>query len=345
MRAVRRRIIPLLLALLLLAGCAYPARDPEANESSSVDLLAMDTVMRVTAYGKHREAAELAREKITALESLLSVTNENSEIYAANHALGASVELSPDTAALLSRALELCDSTGGALDVTIYPVVRAWGFTTDQFRVPGAEELSALLERVDYRQVALDGSTLTLPEGVELDLGAVAKGYTGDCVAALLRAEGVESALLELGGNIQAVGAKPGGSPWRVAVTDPNGGGFAGVVEVVDKAVVTSGGYERYFEQDGETYWHIIDPATGRPARSGLLSVTIIAEEGIKCDALSTALFVMGPEKAADYWRENGGFDCILLSDDGRIILTEGIEDSFTPYGDWTDAPVEVLQR
>ena len=345
MRTVRRRIIPLLLALLLLAGCAYPARDPEANESSSVDLLAMDTVMRVTAYGKHREAAELAREKITALEALLSVTNESSEIYAANHAQGAPVELSPDTAALLSRALELCDSTGGVLDVTIYPVVRAWGFTTDRFRVPGAEELSALLERVDYKQVALDGNTLTLPEGVELDLGAVAKGYTGDCVAALLRGEGVESALLELGGNIQAVGSKPGGSPWRVAVTDPNGGGFAGVVEIVNKAVVTSGGYERYFEQDGETYWHIIDPATGRPARSGLLSVTIIAEEGVKCDALSTALFVMGPEKAADYWRENGGFDCILLSDDGRIILTEGIEDSFTPYGDWTDAPVEVITR
>ncbi len=338
---MRKGIIPLLLCLCLLAGCAGRA----ANDAETVELMAMDTFMRVTAYGEHREAAELAKEEITALESLLSVTDEGSEIYAANHAEGKPVTLSSDTAALLSRALELCESTGGALDVTIYPVVRAWGFTTDEFRVPEADELAALLERVDYTQVSMEGNTLTLPAGVELDLGAVAKGWTGDRVAALLRQQGVESALLELGGNIHTVGAKPDGSLWRVAVTDPAGDGYAGVVEVANKAVVTSGGYERCFERDGETYWHIIDPDTGYPARTGLQSVTVVAEEGVKCDALSTALFVMGPEKAAEFWRETGGFDFILLTGGGEIVITEGIEGSFSPYGAWIDQTVIVLRR
>lgn len=343
---MRRYIIPLLLCLCLLAGCdTARAPNEENDQSDTVELMAMDTFMRVTAYGEHREAAELAKDEITALEALLSVTDEGSEIYAANHAGGKSVALSDDTAALLERALALCESTGGALDVTIYPVVRAWGFTTDKFRVPEADELAELLERVDYTRVSLEGNTLTLPAGVELDLGAVAKGYAGDRVAALLREQGVENALLELGGNIHTVGSKPDGSLWRVAVTDPAGDGYAGVVEVADKAVVTSGGYERYFEQHGETYWHIIDPATGYPARTGLQSVTIVAEEGVKCDALSTALFVMGPEKAEKFWRETGGFDFILLTGGGEIVITEGIEDSFSPYGAWIDQSPTVLRR
>lgn len=340
---MKKRIIPLLLIFLLLTGCN---RQPAADAHPYVaELMAMDTFMRISVYGENGEAASLAKEWIPELEALLSVTDEGSEIYAANHANGAGVPVSAVTAALIARALELCGSTNGALDVTIYPVVRAWGFTTDVFRVPGEEELAELLERVDYTRVHLDGSTLTLPTGVELDLGAVAKGYTGDYVAALLREQGVTSALLELGGNVHTLGAKPDGSPWRVAITAPDGTGYAGVVEVSDKAVVTSGGYERYFEQDGETWWHIIDPATGYPTRTGLSSVTVIAGEGVLCDALSTALFVMGPERAADYWRENDGFDFVLLSDDGTVTITEGIEDSFTLYGTWIKNPLNVLHR
>lgn len=322
--------------LLLLAACAGP-------ESWEREILAMDTVMKLTIYGENApQAGEAAVDRIQELEGLLSVTREDSEIYAANHT--GSAQLSPDAAALLARALALCRETGGALDVTIYPVVRAWGFTTGAYRVPDDGELTALLERVDYRQAALEGDRLTLPEGVELDLGAVAKGYTGDQLMALLAREGITSAIVELGGNVQALGAKPDGSPWRVALQAPEGG-YAGVLEIVDKAVVTSGGYQRYFEQDGEIYWHIIDPAQGRPARSGLQSVTIVADEGTLCDGLSTALFVMGREEALDFWRTRNDFECVLISEDNTVAVTEGLEESFSLYGDWEGRALEIIRR
>ena len=143
----------------------------------------------------------------------------------------------------------------------------------------------------------------------------------------------MESALLSLGGNIQTVGAKPDGSPWRVAVQDPEQDGQTalGVVEVVDLAVVTSGGYQRYFEEDGTRYWHIMDPDTAAPARSGLSSVTVVGADGTVCDALSTALFVIGAEEAADFWRENPSLavELILVEEDGTVLITPGLEDAF----------------
>lgn len=337
------RILCALLALLLLPGCA--AAPSRGEDPCTAEIFAMDTIMKLTVYGpRGREAVDLAAGRIRELEGLLSVTEEGSEIYAANHAGGAPAALSEEVSALLERALALCGSTGGALDLTIYPVLRCWGFTTDSFRVPEEGELAALLERVDYRRVSLEGNVLTLPEGMELDLGAVAKGYTGSRLAELLKGEGVTSAILELGGNVQALGARPDGSPWRVGIQSPEGSGYAGVLEVTDRAVVTSGGYQRFFEQDGQVYWHILDPADGYPARSGLASATVVAEDGLLCDALSTAFFVMGAEKAARYWRENGGFDFILLDEAGSITITEGLEESFSPYGSWAERPLEVIR-
>lgn len=336
---MRRLSLLCIVLLLLLTGCS-------ASEPCRRELMAMDTFMTLSVYAQSPAAGEALLEEaageIRRLEGLLSVTDPGSEIYQVNH--GGAVSLSEPVRELLEKALELCRETGGALDVTVYPAVRAWGFTTGEYRVPEEAELSALVERVDYGRVSLDGDRLALPEGVELDLGSVGKGWTGDRLTALFREAGVSSAIMELGGNVQALGTKPDGAPWRVAVQAP-GGGYAGVLEIADKAVVTSGGYQRYFEQDGETYIHIIDPATGRPARTGLASVTIVADSGLQGDGLSTALFVMGREKAEAFWRGNPDFDFILLGEDGTAAITEGLEECFSLYGGWEGRPLEIIRK
>ena len=336
-----------LLALLLLAGCK-PHAHGEPCGPASRELTAMDTYMAMTLYHQPREEAEQSLQQaaglIAELDELLSVTDTDSELYRVNHSGGETVSLSEETRALLAEALALCKSTGGALDVTIYPVVLAWGFTTGDYRVPEQEELRALLEKVDYTQVALTEEGVTLPEGMELDLGSVAKGWTGDRLMELFRSAGVTSAIVELGGNVQALGTKPDGSPWRVAVQAPEGG-YAGALEIADKAVITSGGYQRYFVQNGETYIHIMDPASGRPAETGLHSVTVVTDRGIMGDALSTALFVMGQEKAVDYWRFRQDFDAIFLSEDGTAAITEGLEDCFSLCGEWEDRPMEIIRK
>ena len=336
---MRRLSLLCIVLLLLLTGCS-------ASEPCRRELMAMDTFMTLSVYAQSPAAGEALLEEaageIRRLEGLLSVTDPGSEIYQVNH--GGAVSLSEPVRELLEKALELCRETGGALDVTVYPAVRAWGFTTGEYRVPEEAELSALVENVGYGRVSLDGDRLVLPEGVELDLGSVGKGWTGDRLTALFREAGVSSAIMELGGNVQALGTKPDGSPWRVAVQAP-GGGYAGVLEIADKAVVTSGGYQRYFEQDGETYIHIIDPATGRPARTGLASVTIVADSGLQGDGLSTALFVMGREKAEAFWRRNPEFDFILLGEDGTAAITEGLEECFSLYGGWEGRPLEIIRK
>ena len=324
MRFLKQAIaLTLALMMLLLAGCAGGAG--QESESASRSVFAMDTVMDVTAYGPNAEAAAVAAvDRITELEQAFSVTIDGSDIDAVNHAYGKSVEVSSDTAALLQDALHYCMLTHGALDVSVYPVLKAWGFTTQTYRVPKADELQDLLARVDYAKVQCDGNTVTLPAGMEIDLGSVAKGYTGDQIMQIFRDRGVTSGMVSLGGNVQTLGSKPDGSPWRIAVQNPLGDGYVGVIEVSNEAVVTSGGYERYFERDGEIYWHIIDPATGAPAKNGVISATIVSESGTRCDALSTALFILGRDGAETYWRTHGDFDYLLVLDDGTIVVRRG---------------------
>lgn len=305
-------------------------------------LFAMDTYINLTAYGPNAEAAlDLAEARIRELENLWSVTDEGSEIYAANHSGGAAVSVSADTEELLRFALDMAGETGGALEPTIYPVLTAWGFTTDSYQIPAQEELDRLLKLVDYEAITLTDNTVTVPDGMMLDLGAVGKGYAADETAAILRENGVESALLDFGGNILTVGSKPDSTPWRVGVRDPDSDGTLGMLEVIDQSVVVSGGYEKYFVgEDGERYWHIIDPETGRPARSGLVQAAIVSQESRLCDALSTAIFVMGLDEAVDYWQARQDFDMLLLTDDREIYLTEGLRGAFTP---WADHPVHIL--
>lgn len=335
-------LIGMITLFVSLAGCSSVQELPEAENS----LFAMNTYMTLTAYGENAETAlEESANKIQILESLWSVTDSESEIYRANHSAGQTITVSQETAELLSFALEMAEKTNGALDPTIYPLLTAWGFTTDTKRVPSDEEIASLLQYVGYDRIQLEDKSLVVPDGMELDLGAVGKGYAADLMTEVLKKYGVESAIISLGGNIQAIGSRPDGNDWRIGIRAPWEDGNLGVLEINDAAVVTSGGYENYFEdENGTVYWHIIDPATGYPADSGVQAVTIIGAEGRMCDALSTALFVMGSENAEEYWRENGGFDMLLITDENEIILTEGIADQFE-LSEGRSETIRVLEK
>ena len=327
-----------LAAVLLLTACA----DNTPHQSS---FFSMDTYMEITAYGSKGEAAIAScKDEIYLLEVLLSATDDTSDIGRIN-ASGVT-DVSPDTAEIIEYAIQIGRETEGALDITVYPVLKAWGFTTEEYKIPDSETLNALLQRVDFTRIRIEGSalpTVTVPEGVQLDLGALAKGCASDKAAEILRENGIEHALINLGGSIMTIGGNPNGSPWKIGIRNPFSlGENIGVLEVADKAVVTSGSYERFFTaEDGNTYHHIIDPATGCPAESGLVSVTVIGDSGIMCDALSTAFFVMGVEEAARFYREKGGFDMILVTEEGEILITDGIDHSFSSSGEF---PLTVIQ-
>lgn len=305
------------LALLLvftLCGCGAQRQTGE--------WFAMDTVMTAAVYGS-ADALDAVEAETYRLDALLAAQKDDSEIAAVND--GAEV-VSEETAALLRRALEIAAETNGAYDPTVYPLMRAWGFTDGNYRVPADAELDALLQTTGWTEVSVDGTTASLPEGFALDLGGIGKGYAAGRCKEILKAHGVTSALLSLGGNVSALGSKPDGTAWTVAIENPDGGDYLGTVQIADQCVVTSGGYQRYFEQDGVRYWHILDPETGKPARSGMKSVTIVSADDTLADALSTALFVMGPERAADFWRvHRAEFGAVWLTDDERLFVTEGL--------------------
>lgn len=327
-----------------LSGCASSPRE------SSLQTVAMDTFMTLTVWSEREEDAQDALSQASALiqelDGQLSAAREGSQIYNLNHADGDWTEVGEDAARLLEGAAELSRLTGGALDVTAYPAVQAWGFISGDYRVPDSGELEELAGLIDYTRLEVEGTRARLPKEMEVELGAVAKGYAGDRLAALTEELGITSALFDLGqSSIQAVGSKPDGSPWRIGLQDPAGSGYLGVLEVSDSAVGTSGGYQRYFEADGETYWHILDPDTAAPARSGLAGVTVVSPSGLTCDGLSTALFVLGLEMGTQLWRDHPEleFEAVFISEDGSIAITEGLEESFTLAQGYEDREVTIL--
>ena len=335
-----RRLALSLLLLLLLSGCGGQVSPDEAQES--IQVIAMDTAMLVTTYGEQSvPAAYACEDTIRALEKQLSRTDPDSAVSQLNAAgeleLG---ELGEELIPILRAAETYRRETDGAFDITVAPVMSAWGFAAGSFRVPSQAELDGLLELVDGSAVGVEGRTVTLGPGQAIDLGGIAKGYAADKIVKVLREHEVPRANINLGGNVLAYGDRPDGTPWRVGIQDPARVGeqnaFAGVLALTDSFAVTSGGYQRYFEQDGKTYHHIIDPATGYPADSGLTSVTVAAglgegDSGTMCDAYSTALFIMGEKKALDFWRtwEGTPFELVLVTEDGRVLVTEGLADRF----------------
>lgn len=290
-----KKLIALLFVCLLLAGCSAQGTVYHMNTVMTYDIQGLDA----------EEAMKAVDARIADLEKTWSATQDGSVLSMLN--AGEDVILTAEQAELLDRVAALSERTGGAFDHTLLTLSRAWGFGTAEQRVPTAEAIAEALT------------------DDKIDLGGALKGYAGQEAAQILDAMKIDRALLNLGGNIQTYGEKKDGTLWNVGIQNPDGGDYLGVISVSGTAsIVTSGDYQRYFEQDGKIYHHILAPETGYPADSGLRSVTIICRDGLTADCLSTALFVMGLEEAADFWRGSDDFEAVFIADDGKIYATEG---------------------
>lgn len=322
-RCLRTAVCLLLFSFCLLTGCSGATEDADKEDKKITrELFAMDTIMQLTIYGEQgEEAMTEAVRLIQRLERLFSVTQEKSEISKINSAKGRAVTVSEETYELIRLSIEYSVQTDGAFDVSIYPLVKAWGFTEEKQHVPSKEVREEAMKKIDYRKIqCLPNHQIKLEEGMEIDLGAIAKGYVAQSIMDMWKKRGVTSAILSLGGNVQTIGKKSDGSQYQVGIADPEDGtSLFGYIPVEDKAVVTSGIYQRNFTEEGVFYHHIMDASTGMPAENTLASVTVITDDGTKADALATALFVMGEEKIKEYQKNHPEIQVLFIRKDGTF--------------------------
>lgn len=304
---MKKRQLILLLSCLLLTGCA--------SKPAELTDFRMNTVIDLKIWGRDgKEAASEIDLLLSDLEQGWSTTGGYILNYL-NWGEDSGRPPTEDQQAFLDDVEALSQRTGGTFNPHLRSLSLAWGFYHEQYRIPTQEEIDAALADPKW------------------DLGAVMKGYAGDCAAGRMAQYDVDYAILNLGGNIQTYGSKPDGTPWEIGIQNPNGGDSLCSVFVEGTcAVITSGDYQRYFEENGVRYHHIMDPATGYPADSGLRSVTIISRSGLTADALSTALFVMGLEEGSDFWRASDDFDAVFVTTEGTIYATEGVSISGCEY-------------
>lgn len=323
---MKKRVILLILGMGLLAACAL---QPTPIRQQG---LCLDTIIQITVYrAGDRQAMEGAMDLCEQYDDLLSKTKENSDIYRINHAQGQAVEIQQQTAEVIEKALEYGKLSMGCFDITIGAVNDLWNFKAEIPSLPDEQQLQQEVQMVDYRKVELTEENgkyyCRIPDGMQLDLGGIAKGYIGDRMSDYMREQGVENALLDLGGNIVTIGDKYG-KKYEIAVRSPfQEDQVVAVMKVESTNVVTSGTYERYIEVDGKKYHHILDPHTGYPAETGIASVTIISDEGATADALSTACFVMGEQDGLALVESIPDAQCIFVMEGGEIITSSGVSE------------------
>ena len=309
----------LVLASLPLSACAK-------TEKQSVVGYYLDTVVTLTAYVDDTQVLQDALEECGRYERLLSRTIEGSDVWRINHASGQPVKVSDDTLTILDCARQVSALSDGMFDVTIAPVSTLWDFTSGAAVLPDADAIAGAAELVDISKLEIDGGEVTLPEGMMIDLGGIAKGYIADAVKRYLMNRGVESAILSFGGNIVAIGMKPDGSPWKVGIQDIDKptGEYMLVSKNYGGSTVTSGIYERGFDLDGVRYHHILDPHTGWPVQNELASVTIFSESSMWGDALSTGAFALGTQKGMAMIEGLEGIEAVFIARDRTATYTSG---------------------
>ncbi len=294
----------------------------------------MGTVITERVYGDNAEnVAEQILNRMHGIEDNLSINVKTSSISKLNSS-GTSIH-SEEIINILETAKKFSDISNGAFDVTIGPLVKEWGVFTENPRIPAKQRIAELLKLVDYKSIVINKEEKTAKltkDGQLIDLGGIAKGYAADEAVNICLQNGVKSAYINLGGNVSVVGTKPDGSPWRIGLQNPRGleGEYIGILNIVNKTVVTSGDYERYFIKGGVRYHHIIDPKTGYPSKSDLISSTIVTDKSIEADALSTATFVLGLERSKKLLRSLKGVEAVFVTKDKKIYVTDNLKKYFT---------------
>ena len=335
------------IALLLLTGCS---QDNVATSSTTplrrTEVL-MGTTVTVSLYDHQDEAIlDEVFETVKTLENELSLNKESTLLTELNDTSGiAPHKVSSTLFDIVQKGVYYSELTHGSFDLSVGPLVKLWNIGLPEARVPSEEEIKAALPLINYEYIQLDEETSTIfleKTGMQLDLGGIAKGYTADVIAQLLTDKGVEHALIDLGGNIYALGTKLDGSPWKVGIQDPfeNRNNTVGYISIANQSIVTSGIYERYLEADGKKYHHILDPSTGYPFDNDIAGVTIISDTSIDGDALSTSVFSKGLEEGLEFVKSLPNVDAIFITKDSRVYVTEGLKDNFVlTNGAFTLAP------
>lgn len=323
-----------LMTLTLFVGCS---KSKVPAEPTSKTALVLGTVCTITLHDSDDTAIiDEAIARLSELEDILSINKTGTELDKVNEMAGIEpVKVSADTLNVVKKGLEYSSLSNGTLDITVGPLVKLWGIGTEWAAVPSQEDIDAAKKLINYKDVVIDegNSTIYLKNpGMIIDLGAIAKGYAADEVVRLLKNKGVKSAIVNLGGNIFALGKKVDGSDWKVGVQNPekDGESTIGYVTVDNKSVVTSGVYERYFEEDGKKYHHILSPETGFPYENEILGVSILSNTSIDGDSLSTTLFALGIEEGLKLIESIDGVDAIFVTRDHKLHMTKGFEEIFT---------------
>ncbi|HHY25836.1 MAG TPA: FAD:protein FMN transferase [Desulfitobacterium dehalogenans] len=337
----KSRLIMILTCLCLsfsLVGCLAAETKVKEFEPVVETTFLMGTVAKITIYDEitDKEVFQKIFDRLTDIEQRMTINDDypNSEIIQLNKASGKEfVRISSDTFHVLEKAKNYAELSQGKFDITVGPIVKLWNIGSDNARVPGEDEINEKLPLVDYHGLILDkesSSAKLNQEGMVVDLGAIAKGYAADEAAKILKEAGIKHAIVNLGGNIVVINTKPDGSLWRLGLQDPYEirGKSMGVVLLNDQTMVSSGTYERYFEENGKVYHHLIDPDTGYPGENELISVSIITKESINADGLSTGTFLLGLEEGMEMVEEIPDTEAIFITADKKVYVTSGINGS-----------------
>lgn len=323
----------LILSLGLITSCS---KNKASQEPLSKTEILMGTPVSVTLYDSNdAKILDKVFNKVKELESTLSINENGTLIDEINENAGIKpVKVDDDTYTLIEKGLEYAKLSHGLFDISIGPIVKLWNIGLPEARVPSLEEIQAKLPLVNYQNVELNNSDKTVylkNQGMMLDLGGIAKGYTADVISNILTNEGVESAIINLGGNVFTHGKKVDGSDWKIGIQDPfsERGGIIGTLTTSNKSVVTSGIYERYIEEDGVRYHHILNPSTGYPYDNEIAGITIVSDKSIDGDALSTSVFAMGVEEGMKFVNTQSGIDAIFVTKDNKIYLTNEVKNIF----------------